>query len=72
MTKITIWEKLQHFMICVTLLESCLTISEISIQRVQIAVSPILVLAQLMISKAITQQMMLAWAFEFKSLKTIN
>lgn len=43
MTKIPIWEKLEHLMISVILLESYLIISEISIQHVQIGILPILV-----------------------------
>lgn len=72
MTKIPVWENLKHLMIYVILLENYLTISEISIQHLQIEILPILVPAYLIISKSITQQIMLVLAFKFKSLKTIS
>lgn len=41
MTKIPVWENLNHLMIYVILLENYLTISEISIQHFQIEILPI-------------------------------
>lgn len=43
MTKIPIWEELQHLMTYVILLESYLTLSEISTKHAQIDILPILV-----------------------------
>lgn len=51
-----IWEKLEHHVSYVILPESYLIVSEISTQHLPIGIIPMLVSAQLMISRTITQQ----------------
>lgn len=43
MTKILIWEKLEHHIVCVILLESYLVVSDISIQRMQTGIITIFI-----------------------------